>query len=193
MRLCVAHGCLLRAPTVKPSREYASPAASRSCTACTIWSRPRAILAFYSSWPGLSRPSTSSFWVVQQSKTWMAGTRPGMTGRGGRCGLFYARKARRLEELVRERHPQRAVLLGLGALLDPLRIRRERRPLLLAIGHRLVGDQIDQVVVRLPDLGGPEAGLLDAVLVEALQQVRHAARHRAIAAHLVDHGSSRCM
>jgi len=29
------------------------------------------------SWPGLSRPSTSSF--GQCAKTWMPGTRPGMT------------------------------------------------------------------------------------------------------------------
>jgi hypothetical protein len=30
---------------------------------------------FYPSWPGLTRPSTSSF----AAKTWMPGTRPGMT------------------------------------------------------------------------------------------------------------------
>jgi hypothetical protein len=30
-------------------------------------------------WPGLSRPSTS--FVLEESKTWMPGTRPGMTGR----------------------------------------------------------------------------------------------------------------
>src|ERR1041384_4376496 len=113
--------------------------------------------------------------------------------------LFHAGEARRLEELIREGHHQRAVFLGLGALLQPLRVGRERRPFLLALGHRLVGDEIDQVVVRLADFRGPEAGLLDAVLleqlqrdgIEALEQVGHPPRHRAIAAHLVDHVSSR--
>src|SRR3954466_15923679 len=78
------------------------------------------------------------------------------------------RKTRRLEELVRERHHQRAVLLRFATLLDPLRMGRDRAPLLLALGPRLVGDQINQIGVRLTDLGGPEARLFDAVLFKQL-------------------------
>src|SRR5438067_11182866 len=40
------------------------------------WFQSRALRSWFSSWPGLSRPSGS---LSKLSKTWMPGTRPGMT------------------------------------------------------------------------------------------------------------------
>src|SRR6185295_12640472 len=143
MRLCVPHGWRLRAPTLKPRRLYCSPAASRSCTAWATWSRPLGIAA--------SRSHAASRRAASPTS-------------------LHRRETGRLEKLVGEGHHQRAVLLGLAALGNPFWVGREGGPLLLAIGHRFPGEQIHQVVVRLADLGGPEARLLDAVLLEQLER-----------------------
>jgi hypothetical protein len=71
-------------------------------------------------------------------------------------------------------------------------------PFLLAVGERIPFQEIIQGLVRVADPGGPEAGLLDAVLlpdpqgnrVKALQQVRQAARHGVVDAQLVQHVSA---
>src|SRR5919198_6621935 len=59
------------------------------------------------SWPGLSRPSTSL--RVKETKTWMPGTRPGMTSNNCTVPMssFHARR----EEFVCADHPRRKSLL----------------------------------------------------------------------------------
>src|SRR5207302_6904545 len=92
--------CARRSPrTPACSRPTAT---RRSRTRCTWRCRPRdfstRITATFHdapimtpSWPGSSRPSTSCF--LQRRKTWMSGTRPGMTGintedeMGFKCGI----------------------------------------------------------------------------------------------------------
>jgi len=76
------------------------------------------------------------------------------------------------------------VLLRLRAHLDPLRVRLEGVPLVLALGQALPLEQVGQRLVAVADQGGPEARLAAAVLVpdlerdggEALVQVRQPAR-----------------
>src|SRR5262249_51557828 len=89
----------------------------------------------------------------------------------------------------------RAVALALGAFRDPLRIAHERVPLLLALGQRLPGQHVGEVVVRFADERDPEPGLADAVPLpqlergglETLEQRRQTPWHAAIDAHFMDH------
>ena len=103
-------------------------------------------------------------------------------------------RGRRQDEVLHVGH-DRAVLLGLGACLVPFRIGAERGPLLLAIRERLPRHEVIQRLARLADHRGPEASLLDAVLlpqtqrdgVETLQQIGQTARHALIHAQFVQH------
>src|SRR3569623_1587234 len=112
--------------------------------------------------------------------------------------LLHSREFCRDEERIGDVGDDGAVLLRLGALGDPFRVSLERIPLLLAVAHRLPVLHISELLVRFSDRGDPDAGLADAVALpqierdrlEALQQRRHAVRHRAIDAHLIDHVSS---
>ncbi len=62
--------------------------------------------------------------------------------------IFDRRESRRLQELVHDVRDDRAVLLGLGALGDPFLVGLEGRPLLLAIGEQLPGEEIGEILVR---------------------------------------------
>ena len=70
----------------------------------------------------------------------------------------------------------RTVLLALVAGLVPCRVGLEGVPFLLAIGERFPGQHVVQIVVAVADQHGPEAGLLDAVLVPDFQRVRSRTR-----------------
>src|SRR5579862_3136005 len=83
--------------------------------------------------------------------------------------LFDRRKRRRLEDLVHRIGEDRAILFARSASIDPFRIGHERIPPLLAVGERLPRQQISQLLIGLADERGPEAGLLDAVLVPQLE------------------------
>ena len=80
----------------------------------------------------------------------------------------------------------------------PVRVGHELAPLLLALGKRLPGQEIGQLLVGFTDQRREEPGLLDAVLLpelqrdrlEPLQERRQAAGHAAIDAHFVDHSCS---
>src|SRR5580704_16695186 len=137
-------------------------------------------LFLLASWPGLSRPSTSYF---PQSKAWMPGTRPGMTGNLSERGLGLADdrlERRRLGDgEVREHlavdhdaglaqagdeaavvEPERAYR-GIEAL-NPQRAKRALLPLAVAEGilarllHRLLGDADRVLAPAAITLGGLE-------------------------------------
>src|SRR5581483_6286929 len=111
---------------------------------------------------------------------------------------LHARERGRHHDRAGDVGDDRPVALALGAGRDPGRVGLERRPLLLALGQRLPGEEVVQVLVAVADEHGPEAGLPDAVLLpdlggvvlEALEQRRQPARHAAVDAILVDHGRS---
>src|SRR4029079_11845535 len=74
------------------------------------------------SWPGSSRPSTPCLLIL--SKTWMPGTRPGMTLRGGVRDLI-----RRRAQFGGPQLRRAALRLGVGEVefdLDPVRIEQEK-------------------------------------------------------------------
>src|SRR5438874_1903956 len=109
--------------------------------------------------------------------------------------LFHRRERGRLQDRVADGGDDRAVFLGLGARREPVWIRHESRPLLLALGERLPLQKVVEVHAGFADQHGPEARLADAMLlpklernsIEALQQVRQATRHTMIDAQFIDH------
>src|SRR5581483_9467570 len=108
--------------------------------------------------------------------------------------LLDRRECGRLQHGVADRRHDGPVALGLGALGDPVGIAHERRPFLLALGQRLPLQQVVEILVRMADHDGPEAGLAYAVLrperqrgaLEALQQRRQPARDAMVDAEFVD-------
>src|SRR5262245_27493999 len=114
---------------------------------------------------------------------------------GLRQRLFYRGERGGYQQLADNVVDDLAVLLALGAACNPVRIGLKRGPFLFAIGERIPGDEIGQLLIGGADQRGVEAGLLDAVLVpqfqrqriEALHQRRQAARQAAIDAHFHDH------
>src|SRR3569623_680959 len=109
--------------------------------------------------------------------------------------LLHGGEGGRRQDLVGDARHDRTVRLRFVARLVPFGIGHERAPLLLALGERLPGHEVGQLLVRLTDHGREEPGLLDAEPVpdlqcggvEALQQRRQAAGHAAIDAHFVAH------
>src|SRR6185312_462024 len=108
--------------------------------------------------------------------------------------LLHRRERGRLQDGVADRRDDRPVALGLGALGDPLGIAHEPGPFLLALRQRLPLQHVVEVLVRVADGDGPEAGLADAVLrperqrgaLEALQERRQTARDAMVDAEFVD-------
>ena len=78
---------------------------------------------------------------------------------------------------------------------DPVRVRHEPRPLLLALGERFPGEQVVEHLVVLADFDRPETRRADAVLLpqtergrtEPVEQGRQASRQARVGAVLVDH------
>src|SRR5215204_2905276 len=86
---------------------------------------------------------------------------PGST----RSQLSNRRERGRPEEGRLDVGDEQTVLLAFVARLVPFRIGLERVPLLLALGQRLPGQHVVQVVVAIADQHGPEAGRPDAMLL----------------------------
>src|ERR1700733_3188012 len=116
-------------------------------------------------------------------------------GGSGQPASFHCGKRRRPQERALDIGDDRAVLLALIARLVPGRIGLESVPDSLAFGERVPGQEVMQIVVAVAHQHGPEAGLLDAVLVpdfqglflEPLEQCRQPARDAGIDALFVDH------
>src|SRR5690349_12736452 len=65
--------------------------------------------------------------------------------------LFHRRERSRLQDCVADGGDDRAVFLGLGASREPIWIRHESRPLLLALGERLPLQKVVEVHAGLAD------------------------------------------
>src|SRR5262249_2981651 len=115
-----------------------------------------------------------------------------------RRASLHRRERGRVQEPVVDPGDDGAVLRALRALGEPFRIARELGPLGLALGERLPGQEVVQVLVSAgPDHDRPESGLADAMAfpelerggLEPLEQGRQPAGDAVIDAQLVDHGS----
>lgn len=88
-----------------------------------------------------------------------------------------------------------AVLLALGSDCNPFRVRYERTPALLTLGHAVPGKHIGKLQVALADQRRPKPGLTNTVLLpksqrlvlEAREQRRKAAGNSVINAQFIDH------
>lgn len=100
-------------------------------------------------------------WIVRAVRGRTGGGAP----RQGKPALAHARKRRRLQDRVRKVSENGPVLLTVRSRSDPFRVALKRRPFLLALGKRLPGQKISQLVIRLADHRRPEAGLSNAVLI----------------------------
>src|SRR5262245_63419388 len=120
-----------------------------------------------------------------------------MVEAAGHVPLLDRRERGRLQEHVLDRGDDRPVTLALGALGQPFRIAREFVPLGFALGERLPGEKVVQILIAaIPDQNGPEPGLPDAVPLpqlerrglEALEQCWQSPGHTVINPQFVDHG-----
>src|ERR1700722_1011426 len=171
-----------------PSRaaiSFSAPAMSNACARLSSAHGP-AISANGSLLPKRTLPTvTIGLGLVVISVLAGDHHRRAASGQPPRQLLFHSGKCGRLEYLVHRISEDRTILLARGACIDPVRIGHESVPFLLAVGERLPGQQIGQLEVGLADQRGPEASLLDAVLVpklerdvlKPLQQSRQPARH----------------
>src|SRR5580700_2732798 len=111
---------------------------------------------------------------------------------------LYGRKRGWRQQLVADVLDELAVLLGLGNHRDPFGIGKKGAPALLAFGHAVPREHVDDLLAALADQRGPKSDLADAVLLpdpqrlvlEPRQQRRLAPLHATVDAQFVDHGPS---
>src|SRR3954471_20717777 len=84
--------------------------------------------------------------------------------------LLHRREGGRRQNLADDVADDLAVRLALGARFHPVWIAHEAGPLLLALGERLPGQEIGQLLVGFTDQRGEETGLANAVLFPDLQR-----------------------
>src|SRR5258708_1647257 len=92
-------------------------------------------------------------------------------GGSGQPISLHRRKRRRPQERALDIGDDRATGFALVARLVPGRIGLERVPFLFTVGERLPRQHVMQVVVAVADQHGPEASLLEAVLVPEFERV----------------------
>src|SRR5579883_1640531 len=114
----------------------------------------------------------------------------------GQLVLLHGRKCRRPQESACDIGDNGPVLFTVVAHLVPGGIRLKRVPLRLAIGKRVPGKHVMQIMIAVADQDGPEAGLFDAVplpdfqrvVLEPAEQRRQSAGNATVDALFVDHG-----
>src|SRR6202043_592883 len=117
--------------------------------------------------------------------------------RGSRVSL-HGRKPGWRQQLAADVLDELATFLRIGDHRDPFGIGEKSAPALLALGHAVPGEHVDDLVIALADQRGPKPGLADAVflpdpqrlVLEPRQQRRLAPRHAAVHPQFVDHGPS---
>src|ERR1700753_3724873 len=150
---------------------FSAPATSSACARLSSWHGP-AMIEIGRSLPNLADPTVTTGAAltlafndaISQETLRAPAMRPALRLRR----LLHRRELGRHQQLVDDGLNDLAALFGLGARRDPFRIVLERGPLLVAIGQRLPGQEIGQVLVGFTDQRGEEAGLLDAVLFPEL-------------------------
>src|ERR1700692_3923736 len=117
--------------------------------------------------------------------------------RASRVSL-HGRKRGWRQQLAADVLDELAILLRLGDHRDPFGVGVKSAPALLALGHAVPSEHVDDLLAALADQRGPKPGLADAVLLpnpqrlvlEPRQQRRLAPRHAAVDPQFVDHGPS---
>src|SRR5450631_4465641 len=146
--------------------------------------------------PDAPRAAASQFEIADACTIWSRPWSIGADLTPSKCRSLHRRERGRHQQLIDDVADDLAVLLGLGARRDPVRVALECRPFLLAVGERFPCQQIGQFLIGFADQRSEETGLLDAVLLpqfqrdglEALQERRQPARQATIDAGFVNHG-----
>src|SRR4051794_34662654 len=84
--------------------------------------------------------------------------------RASRVSL-HGRKRGWRQQLAADVLDELAILLRLGDYRDPFGIGEKSAPALLALGHAVPGEHVDDLLAALADQRGPKPGLADAVLL----------------------------